>query len=173
MDNVGLQALRRQVVSAKEGEREAQSYAATLATENATLREQLSASEVENARLREQVERMATSDAADGDAAVRRLRHEMGELRDDLRVVRGERDELRTELARLDAVLKSEVLAYEKQVIGMMDQLSVLEAEVARLRTDYHALAKAILVRHEAFGSDGPDMDLARAALAELEGLNG
>lgn len=36
-------------------------------------------------------------------------------------------------VARLDAVLKSEVLAYEKQVVGMMDQVSVLNAEVERL----------------------------------------
>ncbi len=41
---------------------------------------------------------------------------------------------LETNVARLDAVLKSEVLSYEKRVVGMMDQLSVLEAEVARLR---------------------------------------
>jgi hypothetical protein len=36
-------------------------------------------------------------------------------------------------VVRLDASLKTEVLAYEKQVVGMMDQMSVLNAEVARL----------------------------------------
>lgn len=70
---------------------------------------QRDAAEAEVARLTAQVERMATSDAADCDAAVRRLRHEMGELRDELRQARGERDELRAEVARLTAAIAGEV----------------------------------------------------------------